>query len=132
LHKLSLSAAFSSGIIPIRKQKFLLLRAYGYWDFPKGLVGPGENPLDAALRELVEETGITQPNFRWGNSFYETEPYSHGKVARYYLAEVADDKVRLSPEHHEARWLAYEEARELLVPRLRKVIDWAWLLTRRV
>ncbi len=29
------------------------------WDIPKGLVEPGETPRQAALRELVEETGLT-------------------------------------------------------------------------
>lgn len=33
---------------------------YNVYDIPKGHVEEGENPLDAALRELEEETGITQ------------------------------------------------------------------------
>lgn len=31
----------------------------GYWGIPKGLIDPGEDPLQAAIREFKEETGIT-------------------------------------------------------------------------
>jgi len=41
----------SSGVVVVsvldRKLKFLLLRAYRNWDFPKGLVEAGESPIDA-------------------------------------------------------------------------------------
>lgn len=34
------------------------------WDIPKGHIEPGERPIDAAVRELEEETGIqTYPSF---------------------------------------------------------------------
>ena len=43
------AARLSAGIIVVRhidaKPNFLLLRAYEYWDFPKGIVEPGEQPL---------------------------------------------------------------------------------------
>ena len=112
--------------------RFLLLRAFRYWDFPKGAVEAGEDPLAAALREVAEESGLTGLDFRWGERFRETEPYSHGKVARYYLAESAAGDVQLAvnpelgrPEHDEFRWLDYGAARALLVPRVQRVLDWA-------
>src|ERR1700689_1478538 len=38
---------------------------------PKGLIDPGEKPLDAALREVREETGITAiPIIKLGDSKY--------------------------------------------------------------
>jgi bis(5'-nucleosidyl)-tetraphosphatase len=126
----------SAGVVVVRFRhetpQFLLLRAYRYWDFPKGRVEPGEQPLDAAIREVEEETALTRLEFRWGEVFIETEPYGNHKIARYYLAEAAQGKVQLPvnpelghPEHDEFRWLPYKAARALLVPRVAAVLDWA-------
>ena len=53
----------SAGVVVIRETHegwlYLLLRAYNHWDFPKGMVEPGEEPLAAAIREFVEEIGTT-------------------------------------------------------------------------
>ncbi len=128
--------ARSAGAVVVRRtgggHRFLLLRAYRNWDFPKGLVESGEEPLAAALREVREETGLDDLHLPAGAPHVETPPYARGKVARYYLAETATEAVRLGvnptlarPEHHEARWLPYDEARRLLVPRLQQVLDWA-------
>lgn len=128
----------SAGVIVVRrdehgKWKFLLLRAYGYWDFPKGIVEPGEDPIDAAKRETREETTITDLDFKWGFDFRETGPYNRGrKVARYYLAETKTKDVSLpvnpeigKPEHDAYRWVTYEEARKLVAPRVLKALEWA-------
>jgi len=126
----------SAGIIPVREDedgpRLLLLRAYRYWDFPKGEVSPGEDPLAAARREFTEETDLTRLDFRWGEVCIETEPYNRGKVARYYVAAAPEGEVRLPvspelgrPEHHEARWVDATEAERLLNARLRRVLDWA-------
>lgn len=112
--------------------RVLLLRAYHYWDCPKGVVERGEDPLDTARREVREETGIADLDFRWGDAFIETEPYGKNKVARYYLAASGTAAVKLGvnatlgkPEHHEARWLTFDDALLLLVPRLQRVLQWA-------
>ena len=126
----------SAGIIPVRWAQgqwlYLLLRAYQYWDFPKGKTEPGETPLEAALRELREETGIEQVTFTWGQDFIETGPYARGKVARYYLAETATSEVVLGyvpelgrAEHHEFRWMTYDEAYRCTTPRVRQVLAWS-------
>ncbi len=119
----------SAGIVIVRKingvPHYLLLRAYNYWDFPKGEVKPGEDPLAAAIREVREETTLEGFMFPWGKECHETPLYGKGKVARYYLAESANGEVKLSPEHHEYRWLAHQEARELLVDRVKEILDWA-------
>jgi bis(5'-nucleosidyl)-tetraphosphatase len=126
----------SAGVVVLRHSQgqclYLLLRAYRYWDFPKGEIGPGEQALEAARREVAEETGIEDLRFRWGEAFHETDRYGGGKVARYFVGETAQTEVELGvspelgrPEHHEYRWLSYDAARELLVPRVQAALDWA-------
>jgi bis(5'-nucleosidyl)-tetraphosphatase len=113
--------------------RYLLLRAYRHWDFPKGGVDPGETPLVAALREVAEETTLAGLRFPWGELYRETAPYGANKVARYYLAEAPPEpRVSLPvspelgrPEHHEFRWVTYSDARALVRDRVRDVLDWA-------
>lgn len=126
----------SSGVVVVHDgpngHRYLLLRAYNYWDFPKGAVEEGEGPLAAARREVAEEAGLTALQWPWGEVYVETPPYAGGKIARYYVARSPSAEVRLGinpdigrPEHHEHRWLPYDAARALLGERLRAVLDWA-------
>ena len=128
-------ASRAAGAVVFRRSdrgiRILLLRAYKNWDFPKGLVEPGENELDAAKREVEEETGLADLDYPFGEEFKATLPYSGNKVARYYLAETDIEKIELPvspelgrPEHHEYRWVTFDEAEDLLPPRLAVVLEW--------
>lgn len=118
----------STGVIPVLREgsesKYLALRVYNYWDFPKGLVKKDENPIESALRELHEETGLVRTEFPWGEDYIETEPYAHQKIARYYLGEVFDTHVKISPEHHEFGWFSAKELNHLFGERLQKILTW--------
>lgn len=110
----------------------LMLRAYRNWDFPKGLCEEGERPIDAAIREVGEETGITDVEFAWGERYTDTGPYNRGKIARYYLAKTSQASVEMGiapelgrPEHHEYRWIDFDQAYDLAAPRVRLVVRWA-------
>ena len=112
--------------------RLLVLRAYQNWDFPKGLVEPGEDDLAAARREVEEETGLANLDYPFGDEHKDTVPYSGNKVARYYVAETDAEKIELPvspelgrPEHHEYRWVSFDEAEDLLPPRLAIILDWA-------
>lgn len=126
----------SSGVVVVHwnndHYNYLLLRAYNYWDFPKGVVEINESPLQAAVREVEEETTLTGLRFRWGDVYRETHPYNQGrKVARYYIAESPDAEVQLPlnpelgrPEHSEFRWVNRTEAWNMLTPRVRAILEW--------
>jgi len=126
----------SCGAIIVREAEngwlTLMLRAYHNWDFPKGICEYGESPLDAAIREISEETGITELEFDWGDRFTDTGPYNRGKTARYYLARTDQAEVEMGiapelgrPEHHEYRWIDFDGAYDLSAPRVRLVVQWA-------
>jgi 8-oxo-dGTP pyrophosphatase MutT (NUDIX family) len=125
----------SAGAVVFRRSEqgawLLVLRAFGHWDFPKGLVEDGESELITARREVWEETGLGEIKFALGEDYRETLPYAGGKIARYYLAETEVEKITLpvslelgKPEHDEWRWVSLDEADDLLPPRLAVVLEW--------
>ncbi len=127
----------SAGVIVLRPgergYKYLVLKAYTHWDFPKGMVEPGETPFEAARREVEEETTITQLDFRWGRIYRETRPYNRGrKVARYYIAETRQQHVDLPvnpdlgrPEHSAYRWVERDVLWGMVTSRLQSILIWA-------
>lgn len=126
----------SAGVVVVRRGPtgwlFLMLRAYRNWDFPKGVMEPGEEPLEAARREVREETLIDDLQFTWGEEYRETAPYSNNKVARYYVGETHTERVSLPvspelgrPEHNESRWLDLAGALSLSSPRVAPIVRWA-------
>jgi len=131
-----MAKTLSAGIVPARRTqdgwRLLVLRAFRNWDFPKGLVEPGEEPRAAAVRETAEETALADLEFSFGEGYRETMPYAGGKVARYYLAVTRQERIALPvsaelgrPEHDEGRWVDFAEAAALLPPRLQPILEWA-------
>ncbi|HEV8293454.1 MAG TPA: NUDIX domain-containing protein [Tepidisphaeraceae bacterium] len=111
----------SAGVIVFRKgeggENLYLLLDYGhYWDFPKGHIEAGEEERAAALRELSEETGISDVNllddFRH-EIVYFFHPPGRGLVRKtvvFFLGEVESEKVTISHEHVGYAWLKGQEA----------------------
>lgn len=96
------------------------------------MVEAGEEPHAAARREVREESTIDDLEFTWGDIYRDTGPYTRNKVARYYVAQTRTARVTLpvnadlgAPEHHEWRWVTYDEAQSLVSPRVAPVVDWA-------
>ncbi len=126
----------SCGAVVVRRTEngwlTLMLRAYKNWDFAKGICEFGETPMQAALREVGEETGISDLQFDWGERFMDTGPYNRGKVARYYVARTEQVRVEMGispelgrPEHHEYQWMDFDKAYDISAPRVRQVVHWA-------
>ena len=127
----------SAGVVILRRidgeWRYLLLRAYQYWDFPKGLVEAGETAFEAAVREVEEESTLTGLEFHWGYEFFQTAPYGKlRKIARYYIAESVGGEVDLPvsealgrPEHEEFCWVDFDTAYAMVSPRVRQVLDWS-------
>lgn len=126
----------SAGFVVVRRfggeWRYLLLRCYKLWDFPKGVVEGGETPLQAALREVAEETSLSGLELQWGEIFCDTEIYANAKLARYFLAYSPGGEVVLGinpelgrPEHHAFVWADFATAIERIPSRLTPILLWA-------
>jgi bis(5'-nucleosidyl)-tetraphosphatase len=106
-----------------------LVLDYGrHWDLAKGHLEPGESDLQAALRELAEETGLTSveliPGFvrRIEYVFRRRQTPVH-KFVTYFLARTTSTRVRLSEEHVGYAFLNLESAqRRLTYPAARQLL----------
>jgi 8-oxo-dGTP pyrophosphatase MutT (NUDIX family) len=92
---------------------------------PKGLIDPGEKPLEAALREVREETGITAaPITKLGDSKYVyVRSWGDGervfKIVSFYLLRHESGRIdnlteAMRVEVARAKWVRLEDAPKLL------------------
>ena len=100
---------------------FLLIRdSYRNWGFPKGHLEVGEEPAAAALREVKEETGLSDLSIRgeietidW---FFRFRGQLIHKICHFFLMETAE--ATTCPQHAEGitacRWMRFEEAQSLV------------------
>ena len=94
----------------------------GVWALPKGLIGPGEDPVTTALREVEEETGARgRLERKLGDVRYVYTWAGERvfKVVSFYLVRYSSGRLgELAPEtaHEvaEVRWLPLAEAPRLL------------------
>ena len=111
----------SAGVVVFRNDTalsapvFLLLDYGRHWDFPKGHVNKGESDKDAALRELHEETGISNAvvfeDFSHEYTyFFRAQGTLIRKTVIFFLAQTASQDVTISHEHVGYAFLAYDEA----------------------
>ena len=97
---------------------YLLLNyVSGHWDFPKGNKEENETQIETVIREIKEETGITnimlQNNFRKDIFYkYKRDNKLISKHVIYYLAETNTLKVVLSNEHIGFKWAEYGDTLE--------------------
>ncbi len=92
---------------------------------PKGLVDPGEKPLETALREVYEETGVTADLVAKlaDVKYVYTRSWGDGgrvfKIVTFYLMQYRSGRINeiaaaMRIEVARARWVRLEEAQTLL------------------
>lgn len=107
----------AGGLVRLEEtDKYLFIFRRGYLDLPKGKIDNGETPEEAALREVEEETGLTQ--LKW----QEAPPALH---MTYHTYRSAKKKKRiLKPTY----WYKMQGTAQELIPQLEEDIEWArWL-----
>lgn len=118
--KKSDSQEFSAGVVVYYiengKRHYLLLHyPGGHYDFAKGHLEAGESEVQAAIRELEEETGIKKikmvPNFEHKlEYFFRRKGQTIHKTVTFFLGEVPDNKITISFEHQGFVWLDYDQS----------------------
>ncbi len=100
--------------------EYLLLRyGGGNWGFPKGHVEHGESDIEAAQREVMEETGIPHAQQEMLDGFEDDTDYRfrRGRIlvekdVHFYLLRSGTREVKISHEHSGFAWLPYSQALE--------------------
>lgn len=126
----------SAGVVVYRiiedgNRVYLLLQyPRGNWDFPKGKLKINETWKKAALRELLEETGLIldlNNNFEYSYSYLFNDARGNKieKTIVFFLARAnVDSTVILSQEHVDFLWLPYEQTRmQLPFENIKNLLD---------
>lgn len=113
-------------------------KQWGSWSVPKGEISPGEEPLDAALREFSEETGYLPSGEPMALSPVKQRG---GKIVMAWAIESHWDPSQLKsntftmewppgsgtkaefPEVDEARWFPIEEAMHRIIPAQKPLLE---------
>ena len=103
------------------RKRVLLVRQYRLpaakhlWELPAGSLDPGEKPLQAAKRELKEETGYTAA--KWSKlASYWASPGFVAERMTIFLAEdlTAGEATPMDDERIEARWFQRKELAHMI------------------
>jgi 8-oxo-dGTP pyrophosphatase MutT (NUDIX family) len=117
------------GRILLLKRSDKTPRAHG-WDFAGGGVDAGEDPSDAAVRESLEETGLSIDS----SDILTT---THGRMddGEYvmigYAAHAQNTKITISWEHEAYEWMDLDQASKLKLPAAHSAILHAYIARRR-
>ncbi|MBI3314879.1 MAG: NUDIX domain-containing protein [Candidatus Omnitrophica bacterium] len=114
----------AGGVVVNKKGRVLVVSQHGTsWSLPKGHIDPGEGQLQAAIREIEEETGIRRlthvkdlgsySRYRMGVGSREDT----GEFKTIHMFLFTTDEERLKPvhaHHPEVRWVHPDEVEALL------------------
>lgn len=109
---------FTSGVAVIKDGKILIVRRVagdswgGYYEIPGGGVDEGETFEQAALRELLEETGLEVKEIMamTGGLDYQTSTKPKVRQLNFVVRAPQEVEVKLDPNEHDHHlWITAEE-----------------------
>lgn len=117
IHRSVVSHGGSAVILPVdEEQRVMLVRQYRLpaggklWELAAGRVDPGEKPLAAARRELIEETGLRARRWKLLAKLYPTPGYVSERMHLYLATGLTEGEPQpMDDERIETRWFTREE-----------------------
>lgn len=114
--------AGSAVMMPVdAKNRVLLVRQYRLpadqylWELPAGKIDEGENALQAAKRELIEETGLRAKKWKKLAFFYPSPGYVSESMTIYLATELTQgDAQPMDDERIQTKWFTRKELRDLI------------------
>ena len=114
----------AGGVVVNKKKRVLVVNQRGTsWSLPKGHIDPGESKLEAAIREIEEESGIRRLTFvkdlgsysRYKIGLASREDMGELKTIHMFLFTTDEERLKpTDPDHPEARWVRPDDVEALL------------------
>lgn len=121
----------AGGLVRNKNDELLVFYRRGSWDMPKGKIDPGETPEQAALREVQEETGLSQLTLGpFLVHTYHTYRQKNDRILKktWWYRMVAEDTgvvPQTEEDIEEIRWvdpLLWLKSDPVVYPNIREVI----------